>query len=455
MPLRSLAFLLYLFGSSTATFVYPMVGLVCYVILYHVYPKATWWGSALEPLGIRYSFICGVCLLIGTTLNLGRLKFGRRFLHPVEMGTIAIYLAMLLSVATGAGSNNQTVMLIDKMGKIVLFLLVLSHVVVSRERLWTLTMILTMMTLYLGHEAKNAPPGAFLKNRLDGIGGPDFHESAGLAIHLCAMMPFVAIVLHQKRWLLRLTAFFAAGYGMNAVLLCRARSAFVACVAAGVMAMIYAPRRLRRWIAIMLVCAAAGGFCLSDYWFWERMDTIVVTDSEDRDPSSAIRLLIWSAAWEMFKANPMGVGVGQFPFQVKKYSDEMGRINRDAHNTFVLCVGETGLPGLAAFLATLTLSWLALNRASRRARMHLADHDIYEWYILATRLALVVYIVSGLFVSRFYVEAMWWLMVFPVCISRAVENEIRQEVHEENTVRRSLTSWIGERRPVVPQLGGI
>ncbi|MBI4580846.1 MAG: O-antigen ligase family protein [Planctomycetes bacterium] len=452
MPLRSLAFLLYFFGSSTAAFVYPMVGLVCYVVLYHVYPQTTWWGSALEPLGIRYAFVCGACLLIGAVLNAGRMRLGRHPLHVVEAGVIVVYLSMLLSLATGVGPNTQTAMIVDKMGKIVLFLLVMSHVVVSRHRLWILTVILTVMTLYLGHEAKIAPPGAFLQNRLDGIGGPDFHESAGLAIHLCALMPFVAIVLRHKHWLCRLTAFFAAGYGTNAILLCRARSAFVAAIVAGLAALWYVPRRFRMWVAGMLVVAAAGGFFLSDSWFWKRMDTIVVADQEQRDQSSAIRFLIWSAAWDMFKANPLGVGVGQFQFQVKRYNEELENINRDAHNSFILCMGETGAPGLVAYLTTLLLSWVTLNRTSRLVRSNLADGEPFEWLVLANRLALIVYLVAGLFVSRFYTEGMWWLIILPVCLLRAVENEIKQELREEAAVEQAAAAWACTLRPVRPQL---
>jgi hypothetical protein len=53
MPLRSLAFLGYFFGSSMLTLAFPMAGVVCYIVLYHIYPQTTWWGLALEPLGLR------------------------------------------------------------------------------------------------------------------------------------------------------------------------------------------------------------------------------------------------------------------------------------------------------------------------------------------------------------------------------------------------------------------
>lgn len=450
MPLRSIAFLLYFCGSSAAALAFPMVGLVCYVMLYHVYPQTTWWGAVLEPLGLRYAFICGACLLVGTGLTANRLRYGRKFLHPVEGGAIAVYLCMLLSLLTGVGLNLQGLMLIDKMAKVMLFILVFSHVVTSKQRLWLLTIVFTALTLYLGHAAKNAPPSAFLKNRLDGIGGPDFRESAGLAIHLCALLPFVAIVLRQKRPWLRIVAFLAACYGVNAVLLCRARSAFLACLVAGVAAIFYAPKRYRRWITVALILGSLGGFMLSDYWFWHRMDTIVVSGGEVRESSSAIRLLIWTAAWEMFKDKPLGVGVGQFRYQVRRYSEELENYTRDAHNTVVLCAGETGILGLLCYLGTLALSWTTLNKASRRVRAHVTDRDFFEWLILANRLALIVYVVSGLFVSRFYTEGMWWLMVLPVCISRAVENEIRDEVHEDLLLGNALVGWSrGEMRPIL------
>jgi len=435
MPLRSIAFLLYFCGSSASALVYPMVGLVCYVVLYHVYPQTTWWGKALEPLGLRYSFICGTCMIIGATLAAGRMRLGRTSIHPVEAGAVVVYLTLLLTLITGEGINNQGLMLIDKMGKLILFLLVMSHVLISRKRLWVFVLVLTIMSFYLGHEAKNAPPGAFQHNRLDGIGGPDFRESASLAIHLCAMLPFVAIVMRQKRWLLRLTGFFAGCYAINAILLCRARSAFLACIVAGVLALWYVPKRGRRWVATMLVLASIGTFVLSDRWFWERMDTIVVRGEAQREDSSALRFQIWAAAWEMFKTKPFGVGVGQFQFHVKRYSEELGNITRDAHNSFVLCAGEAGLPGLLAYLATLGCSWMTLNQTSRRARRDLEDSELFEWLILANRLALVVYMVAGLFVSRFYTEGVWWMIMLPVCLARAVENEIREEANEELIIR--------------------
>lgn len=463
MPIRSIAFLLYFAGSAGASFVAPIAGVLCYIVLYNVYPQATWWGKYLEPLGIRYVYVIAACLVIGAVVNLNRLRYGRQIAHPVEWGMLLVFLTMLLSGVAGVGWNDRTDFVIDKMWKVFLFAFTMSHVVVTRRHVWLLLIVFTTMSLYLGHEARIAPPGAFMHNRLDGIGGPDFRESTGLAIHLLALLPFAVVLLWQKYWRFRVLAFFAACYSINAVLLCRARSAFMAGLIAGVTAIWYVPRRYRSWAVYALAFGMLGSFKLSDQWFWERMKTIV-SSHEEREVSSAARLLIWASAWEMIKDNPFGVGVGQFQRMTNRYTtpesrmmygnpatESVNMIARDAHNSFILCAAETGVLGLACFLLTLIMSWGTLSRLRRRVREHLSDPAMFEMMIFANRMALLVYLLGGMFTSRFYTEGFWWMVILPVCLKRAVENEIRAEVREEVTIRMLLEHWI--RRGDQVQLG--
>ncbi len=431
MPLRSIIFMLYFCGSCTAAFMVPMIGVVCYIVLYHVYPQTTWWGVVLEPLGIRYSFICGICLLVGTLLNLNRLRFGRHFMSGVEWGYVAFIFAVLVSCVMVNEWIPRSEIALDKILKVFLFVFMMSHVVVTRRRLWQLTLVFTLMALYLGHESRNAPLSAFSQNRLNGIGGPDFRESAALAIHLFALLPFVAVVLRQRSWGLKLLAFLAAGYSVNAILLCRARSAFVAGVIAGTLALWYIPKRHRRWAVSWLLVGLCGGVFLSDSYFRERMVTIF-SSAEERDKSSHNRLLIWKSAWLMIQERPMGVGIGRFEYEISHYAppeifSEEGSARRDAHNTYILCAAELGIVGLLAFLGTVGLAWWTLGRLSRQVRQ-LEDSDLLELIIFANRLSLLVYLVSSFFVSRLYTEGMWIILTLPVCLDRAVYNEIRQQV---------------------------
>ncbi len=449
MPLRSIAFMIYFGTSSAGAIIYPMMGVLCYLMLYHVYPQTTWWGIRLEFLGLRYAFICGLCLMIGTALNLNRLRFGKHFLHPLECAFLLAYITVLLASVLGLSWVPKSEMLFDKMTKVFLFVLMFTHVVVTRRRIWMLIVLYMLMALYLGHEARNAPPSAFSHSRLDGIGGPDFRESAGLAIHLFALLPFVAVVLRQHSLTLKLLSFAAAGYAVNAILLCRARSAFLAGIITGMFALWYSPRKHRRWIIGMFSLGLAGGIFLSDSFFRERMMTIF-SSAEERDKSAQSRLTIWAGAWEMFQDYPMGVGLGRFQYEIGDYAKALeGEFltGRDAHNTYVLCTCETGILGITAYLATLVLAWWTLSRTQKRVRQKLRDPDFYELTIFANRLALLVYIIAGCFVSRFYTEGMWIFLALPICIARAVENEIKQEATESVVLKAELPDATGKLKP--------
>jgi O-antigen ligase len=150
----------------------------------------------------------------------------------------------------------------------------------------------------------------------------------------------------------------------------------------------------------------------------------IFSSSESRDLSAASRFDIWAAAWEMVKDHPLGVGIGHFESQIGQYGQKIVS-NRDAHNTFVLCAGELGIPGLFAYLATIVTAWLTLSRVNHRLKTSLIDTELLALLVFAARLALVVYLVSGLFVSRLYTEGAWWFIVLPACLARAVENEYR------------------------------
>jgi hypothetical protein len=65
---------------------------------------------------------------------------------------------------------------------------------------------------------------------------------------------------------------------------------------------------------------------------------------------------------------------------------------------------------------------------NRRIRSELDDRDLLELMVFATRMSLVVYAVSGLFVSRLYTEGAWWFILLPACLSRAVEGQARVQV---------------------------
>jgi len=141
----------------------------------------------------------------------------------------------------------------------------------------------------------------------------------------------------------------------------------------------------------------------------------------------------------------MGVGIGRFEFEIGHYAPPevfivAGTARRDAHNTYILCAAELGVVGLLAFLSIVGLAWWTLGRLGRRGRS-LEDPDLLELMIFANRLSLLVYLVAGLFVSRLYTEGMWIFLTLPVCLDRAVYNEIRQQAAASVVVELPQLGW--------------
>ncbi|MGI8589250.1 MAG: O-antigen ligase family protein [Chloroflexia bacterium] len=83
------------------------------------------------------------------------------------------------------------------------------------------------------------------------------------------------------------------------------------------------------------------------------------------------RLAHWQAAWGMYLSDPwLGIGIGNFNFRYTDFAVAEWPVSRGhAHNYFLQALSETGLFGLAAYLALVGAAvvggWRAIRRAMR------------------------------------------------------------------------------------------
>jgi hypothetical protein len=111
-------------------------------------------------------------------------------------------------------------------------------------------------------------------------------------------------------------------------------------------------------------------------------------DDLGADQSTMERIECWSAALEMFRSSPL-VGVGKTQFTEHHYLT--------AHNSFMLAVAETGLPGLFIFSALVYLAFKATLASSRDAVEKDAPARIWGNALFASLCALMV---SAFFLSQ-------------------------------------------------------
>src|SRR6185436_13876003 len=93
---------------------------------------------------------------------------------------------------------------------------------------------------------------------------------------------------------------------------------------------------------------------------------------------AAERFAVLQTAARILADNALfGVGFGAYARANHDYNPAVGK--RDTHNTYVNIAAETGLPGLALFLAMIVSVLLAVNRARRVANRGSTLAETLRW----------------------------------------------------------------------------
>ncbi len=431
MPITTVLFVIAYLAGCLGALRYPLLGVITYLMVYFTFPAIAWWAKPVEWMGIRYAFIASVFTAIGLLLNWKRLSFGKQFWHRQEVLFTLLIGTMWISMVTGAGPCEVSYKQLDKMTKVLIFVLMMTHIMTDLRSCRALIWAIIIGTFYLAYQSYSAGPHSFEDGRLNDIGGPDFDRAPELGIHFVAMLPFIGVMLlRDRRRYARVFLAIAAVLTVNGIVLTRTRSAMTAIIAGLAWGFAKTPRRWRNRVTCVGVIGLLGSYWLADQPFWDRMGTIFTAyeeqSIEQRNERGEIitagRIPTWKAAWAMWKANPLGVGIGNFTRLIDRYPPASFPI--DAHNTFVLCFAELGILGILVFMTIL----YSAQKQIKRLKRTVAAHAHLQWLALdlfALEVSIISFLVGGLTVSRFYCEMLWCLLAIPICLERAVANDLR------------------------------
>ncbi len=428
MSLTAIAFwLVYIFGVGSALLV-PLAGVLLYILVYHMNPEYQWWGESVRVLGLRTSMTIVVATVIGLALRYPRFGgIGRQFPLPIVFGAALVLLACA-SMTWGYGTSARGLFMAEKIIKVLFFVLILIRCVREPHHYHLVIIAWLCGVFYIGYQAYGNV-GTQYGGRLDrGIGGPDFAESSGLAIHLVSTLPLIgAMFFMASRWWSRALILITGALVVNTIILTRTRNAIVGLIAMGLVAAFSLPRGYRRkgWAAIVLGTLLA--FQLTDPGWWKRITTIT---EYKQDASATSRLLYWKAAIEMAGDYPLGIGIGNFHEAVKDYVPNL-KIIRAAHSTYFACLAELGYPGLMLLLMMLTAMLWRLGRVRGEAAHIESDFPIYVrgwrmrfhlgWHAMALRAGLCGYLAGSLFTTRLWTEDFWIMIGLACCLSNVTE----------------------------------
>jgi len=400
----------------------PIIGVVNYLLVYQIDPRGTWWGGPISQFGVRYSLVAALCTLLGCI-------FGRRFVPRIaarismwEAGVIGLVVIAALGTLYGRGYGPTAVMGFEKLWKMMVFVLVLTRLVTTRSNLQIILWTIVVGSFYLGWDAYTSPTSSFTEGRLDKIGGSDFSTTSGFAAHLSSMLPLIgAAFLTAKRWDTRILATLTGALCMNAVIMCRTRSAFIGLVLGIVTAICTAPRAKRFRIHSLLAASCICAFLLTDNAFWNRMSTLTGRETMYADRATVTRMAIWNASFDIIADYPFGVGIGNFTQVIGDYDPLLYK--RASHNTVLLTFVELGIPGGIIFLS---LAFGSLWLSFRCSELALHTRNPLETQLIAYGLLVscVTYLITGLGTERLLCESLWWVLALPLCHYRVVRREM-------------------------------
>jgi putative inorganic carbon (HCO3(-)) transporter len=148
--------------------------------------------------------------------------------------------------------------------------------------------------------------------------------------------------------------------------------------------------------------------------------------SVDRDASLEKRALVLATSWQMFLDQPvLGVGAANFSTSYDRYSaiagssapqyDEPG-IEQFPHTLYMQIAAETGIAGLALFIAAMTCAFVSLYQSRRE----LEAHGRTELALIAAAIAVALsgYLLTSVFLHGAYQRYLWIVLGFAAAVQR-------------------------------------
>ena len=187
--------------------------------------------------------------------------------------------------------------------------------------------------------------------------GPELNSvSLGMYLTACALCAFTLLPFVRQRWQ-QLVLALSLPLMAFGVLLTFTRSTWIGMAAGGfVVAAFYIPRQ---WRLPAVACGTLAGLLIACASWSHLMDIRREGDAGDSEHSVDQRASFAYVSWQMFRDHPiLGVGFGRFYDQKLPYlSDRRQTVELESvrglhhHNTVLSILTETGLVGLAAFIA--------------------------------------------------------------------------------------------------------
>ena len=435
--------------GSSAAIAAPFWGVMLYYGLATLRPQYLWqWALAGTP-DVRWSLTAAFVALVATVLHLPTLLGNVKFNKVIIL--VAIYAMLMLMSMLTAFNTRVAGYWAEEYGKVFLMMFLATLVI---QRLWQVQAAAMTIFLCLGYIAYEVNYLYFMNGgRLDiyhrGYGGLD-NNGAGMLLALGIPFAYWAFTAKGDSWVKtrRVVAMIAGAALLHSVMMTYSRGAMLAAAVGLVwLAMHHRPRLQAGGLAVAVMI---GISVMAGPEIRERFQS---TGNYQQDGSAQLRFDSWAAAWDMAWTAPLlGKGIRNSNYYSQNYGAD--RAGRTIHNQYLQVAADSGIPAAGCYVGMLVIGGIGLSRARRAclAKAREIEQGDYEpdpsvvtrihsagTLMLALQTSLLMFALSGMFLSVELVELPWLLIamsgIAPVAVHRyldRIKNGVSQAEDEDD-----------------------
>lgn len=211
-----------------------------------------------------------------------------------------------------------------------------------------------------------------------------------------------------------------AGLGVVALPITGTRTALLVLVIA-VVWIVFQFRRHRR-IGLVLAAAPAVVLVVLLVTPASTFSRLASLKDPGSDSTTNIRVAMYTVGLDLFRQHPiLGVGPGQFEvlWTGFEYRWEEGTLPQPLHNAYLGVAVDTGLAGLALFIAMLVGAWTSL----RWARMHAAEVEL-RGLARVVNVGFVIYLITAMTGPGHRQMYLWVLIAIALAIGKVARRSV-------------------------------
>lgn len=372
---------------------------------------------------IRPQLILTLMLLVSLIANMGRLPD----VASKQMTRMVLLLLLMATYVPFAANTGRALATTQGFFQVLVVATSIVLYVDTVERLRTLMKVWICLMAYI---AVNGILGG-------GAAGSSFLLDENDFSHLMViMLPFGVFLLSYESGKTAFLYLVASLLCATSVVASFSRGGFVGLIIVAFVLLLQSSRKIFLLLSAAIFLAIVANIEVTHTGtenagatYWEEMLTTFQSDDHDYNKDS--RKELWSAAWEMFKDYPLGVGPANYPVRLPDYqSDFFGDKSmwgKEAHSIWFTLLPELGIPGVLLYFTLLFANFRDL-RYLRNLQTH--DEGLRRLtYFLAAALftAIAGYLASGSFISVLYYPHYWYLTAMIVATRKIASRSMARE----------------------------